>query len=379
MQGQALYIFKVSIYIFPSLVKISLSLILDTGYLILILMYILENVPLSSYSTMRLGGRADYLVDIMTRNEIPEAIAWADEHNLRVIMIGGGSNIFWWDDGFKGLVMVNKISHLETFNEDSNNCYLTVGAGQDWDEVVGVTVDMGFSGIEQLSLIPGTAGATPIQNVGAYGREIKDVLVTVEAYDRQSGKFVTLRGDDCGFAYRTSRFKTTDRGRFFISSITLHLTRAIPQPPFYPALEKYFSEHKIRAYTPQVIRKAVIDIRSKKLPDVRKVANNGSFFYNPIISTSQLTQLIAKHPDIPAWPVDNERAKISAAWLVEQAGFKDVHDKETGIGTWPNQPLVLINENAHRTADLLKFKQKIVKAVEAKFSIKLEQEPQLIA
>lgn len=341
-------------------------------------MYILENVPLVAYSTMRLGGSARYLVDITSRNEITEAVAWAAEHQVPVIMIGGGSNIFWSDSGFPGLVMVNKIMRFELFKEDNDNCYLTVGSGENWDEVVARAVEAGYSGIEELSLIPGTAGATPIQNVGAYGREIKDVLTTIEAYDIQTRQFVTLRGSECEFAYRTSRFRTTDKWRFLISAITLHLTRKVPTPPFYASLQNYFDQRSVTTFTPQIVRDAVIDIRSHKLPDVAKVANNGSFFYNPIISEEQLVQLEGYYPNIVYWKVDNGQVKVSAAWLVEQAGFKDAHDSETGMATWSNQPLVLVNEEAKSTADLLKFKQKIVDAVQTKFNIALIQEPELI-
>lgn len=341
-------------------------------------MYILENVPLSSYSTMRLGGPARYLSDITDRNEIPEALAWAEQHQVPVIMIGGGSNIIWKDEGFPGLVLVNKIERFETFNEDADNLYVTVGAGENWDAVVKRCVDGGFSGIEELSLIPGTAGATPIQNVGAYGREISEVLVTVEAYDTSARQFVNIPGRDCGFGYRTSRFKTTDRGRFMISAITLHLTKTPPQPPFYAALEQYFSQNQITAYTPQAVREAVIAIRSAKLPDPATVANNGSFFHNPVVQSDQLDTLLAQYPELPHWKKDDGSAKISAAWLVEQCGLKGVHDQETGMATWPNQALVFVNEKATQTAHLLRFKQKVVDAVQAKFGIILEQEPELL-
>lgn len=342
-------------------------------------MYILENVPLAAYSTMRLGGKADYLVEVTSRQEIAEAVAWAEDRGLRLVMVGGGSNIFWWDDGYSGLVIVNRLSGFEQFDGDPESAYFTFGAGENWDSVVGRTVELGFSGIEQLSLIPGTAGATPIQNVGAYGREIKDVLMTVEALDRQSGKFVTLRASDCGLAYRTSRFKTTDRGRFFISAVTVRLTRRPPSPPFYPAVTRYFEERGITQFTPAAVREAVIYIRSSRLPDVNKVANNGSFFYNPIISENKFEQIRGFYPDIVSWPMPDGRIKLSAAWLVERAGFKDFHDPETGIGTWPSQPLVLVNEHATKTADLLRTKEKIVQAVEDKFGLTLEQEPELIA
>lgn len=341
-------------------------------------MYMLENVPLSGYSTMRLGGKAAYLTEITERDEILSAILWAHEHQVPVRMIGEGSNIVWRDEGFPGLVLVNKIMRFETFKEDDDNLYLTVGAGENWDSVVERAVALGFSGLEELSLIPGTAGATPIQNVGAYGRETKDVLTTVEAYDIKEGKLVTLRGTDCAFAYRTSRFKTTDNGRFLISAVTFHLTRKLAGPPFYDALQHYFDEHGITDYNPEVIREAVIAIRSAKLPDPKLVANNGSFFANPMTDRSKLSQLLEAFPELRYWVVSDDKVKLSAAWMVEQAGFKGFHDAETGMATWEKQPLVLVNEKARSTADLLRFKQKIVESVQNKFGVTLEQEPELL-
>ena len=341
-------------------------------------MNILENVDLSKYSTMRLGGKARYLTDVTTRLEIEEAVNWAVEHQMPPLMIGGGSNIFWRDEGFDGLVIVNKIMGYQDFEEDETNHYLTVGAGENWHSVVERSVAAGLSGIEALALIPGTVGATPIQNVGAYGQEISEVLVSVEAYDLHTRSYLTIPASDCGFGYRTSRFKTTDRDRFLISGLTLHLMKQNPSPPFYRALADYFTTNSINAYTPQIVMYSVIDIRSNKLPDPGKVANNGSFFANPIIDDGQLTEIQADYPIIPHWPTDEGTIKIPAAWLIEQAGFKDFHDAETGMATWPKQPLVLINENAKTTADLLKFKQKIVDAVQEKFGITLMQEPELL-
>src|SRR3989344_4789612 len=157
----------------------------------MLVMVVQEKIPLSAYSTMRLGGRARYLTEIHNRDEIAEALAWAEERKLPIVMIGGGSNIFWSDAGYPGLVVVNQISGFEIFKEDDANAYVSVGAGENWDSVVARVVEAGYSGVEELSLIPGTTGATPIQNVGAYGREIADVLTTVEAYDRHEGKLVT--------------------------------------------------------------------------------------------------------------------------------------------------------------------------------------------
>lgn len=342
------------------------------------LMNILENISLADYSTMGLGGPAKYLVTVETNMELLEALSWAQERKLQIMMIGGGSNIVWKDEGFDGLIIVNRIERYETFNEDDVNYYVTAGAGENWDTVVERTAQAGLTGIEALSLIPGTAGATPIQNVGAYGQEISQTLTTIEAFDIQQKDFVMLRGDDCAFSYRSSRFKTTDRGRFFITAITLHLTKANPVGPFYASAQKYLEENNISEVTPQALRNAVIAVRQSRLPDPAIVRNNGSFFANPIVPSSDLVRLRAGYPMIPSWTLENGDAKISAAWLIEQAGFKDFHDEATGMATWPAQPLVLVNEKAKSTADLLQFKSTIVDAVQKKFGITLIQEPELL-
>lgn len=341
-------------------------------------MDIRQNVSLRDYSTMRLGGTAAYVVDIHDRAQLVQALSWAEERNLPVQMIGRGSNIIWRDEGFPGLLLVNKIMGFEEQQEDEENYFVTVGAGENWDSVVARTVAKGMNGIESLSLIPGTAGATPIQNVGAYNQEIAQTLVSVEAYDRQAKQFVNIQNMDCGFGYRTSRFKTTDRGRFFITSITLHLLHQNPQPPYYAALEQYLTEHGIVEHTPQIIRDAVIAIRSSKLPDPAIVANNGSFFANPVISETQFFQLQDTYPDMPHWPAGEGFVKIPAAWLIERVGLKGIHDQETGMAIWPTHSLVPVNEHAQSTAQLLRFRQKILDTIKDHFNITLEQEPELL-
>jgi UDP-N-acetylmuramate dehydrogenase len=248
-------------------------------------MNIYENVSLAPYSTMGLGGAAAALTAIETRMELLEALSWAQERKVPVLMIGGGSNIVWRDEGFSGLIIINKLQRYETFQEDDTNYYVTAGSGEIWDTVVERAAQAGLTGIEALSLIPGTTGATPVQNVGAYGQEISQTLTTVEAFDTQVADFVTIPASDCGFGYRTSRFKTTDRGRFYITAITLHLTKGNPQPPYYGSVQTYFDEHAVGEITPMVLRNAVVDIRSHKLPDPSRVHNNGSFFANPILTT----------------------------------------------------------------------------------------------
>lgn len=326
---------------------------------------------------MRLGSTAAYLAEIQTRDDLLEAVKFAESKYLPVIMIGGGSNIVWSDKPYPGLVLVNKIKGFEEFNKDDST-YITVGSGENWDKVVESTVNEGLTGMECLSLIPGTVGATPVQNVGAYGQEVSETLVNVEAYDCQLKQFVIILNEECSFGYRTSRFKTNDKGRFFITSVTFRLKLANPMPPFYGIVQDYLTEHKITEYSPRVLRDAVIAIRRSKMPDPTKVANNGSFFANPIVNKAKFDSLLLSSPNLKYWQTDDGNYKLSAGWLVEQAGFKDAHDKETGMATWGNQALVLVNENAKSSADLLKFKQKIVDKVAQMFGITLEQEPEFV-
>lgn len=342
------------------------------------LMDIKQNVSLAAYSTMRLGGQAAYLAEVHTVAELQQAVNWAEQYKLPFVMIGGGSNIIWSDKGFTGLVLINKIMGFDLQEEDEENSYLTVGAGEPWDSVVSRVVGLDLSGVEELSLIPGSTGATPIQNVGAYGREIADSLVSVTAYDRQAKKLINIPKIDCGFAYRTSRFRTTDKGRFLITSITLHLTKTKPLPPFYPAVQTYFEQHGITDYTVLAVRQAVVAIRTSKLPDPALVANCGSFFYNPIITAEEFNRIKFDYPELEGHPQPDGQLKISAAWLVEKAGFKDFHDPETGMATWPKQPLVFINERAPNTAALLAFREKVKAKIKEMFGIDLEQEPELV-
>lgn len=327
---------------------------------------------------MRLGGQARWLGEATEENDIALLVEWAKHHDAPFILIGLGSNIVWRDEGFNGLVIVNKILGKQILSEDEESATLHIASGEIWDGVVGWTVEKGLSGIEFLSLIPGTTGAAPVQNIGAYGTELSGTLKEVGVYDDNTNAFGSIIASECGFGYRTSRFKKADKGRFMITSITLKLHKKSPVPPFYESLQKYFNEHKITEFSPKVIREAVINIRNSKLPDPAEIANNGSFFTNPFVEQSQFDTLVQKNPDIKGWPTKDGRIKLAAGWLVENAGFKGVHDDATGMATWPTQSLVLVNENAKTTADLLTFKKKIIDAVKAKFGVTLEQEPMLL-
>jgi UDP-N-acetylmuramate dehydrogenase len=341
-------------------------------------MKIKENVGLADYSTMRLGGIARFLAEASNTKDLQELYNWAQQNGAPIIMIGRGSNIIWRDEGFSGLVIVNKIMGREVVAEDSHAATIKIWAGENWDKAVDWAVGKKLTGIEYMSLIPGTAGAAPVQNVGAYGGELSHTLLELEAFDSKFNAFVKLQNHECNFSYRSSRFKTTDRGRFYITSITLNLRKTNPVPPFYESLQRYLEERGISKYTPKTIREAVIDIRRSKLPDPEKVSNNGSFFTNPIVDIAQFSRLRDLYPDIKAWQIQDGRMKIAAGWLVEKAGFKGVRDEATGMATWPAQALVLVNERARSTGDLLAFRQKIIDRVHQIFGIALEQEPELL-
>lgn len=351
-------------------------------------MKMLKDVPLKLYSTMRLGGTADFMTEVKTKEDLVKANDWAESRGLPVRMIGSGSNIIWRDEGFKGLLIIDKISGFKKIDQDLATATYQIGAGENWDNVVEKLVSENLSGVEGLSFIPGTVGAAPVQNIGAYGQELASTLVELEAYDRMEKAFVVIDKQNCAFGYRTSRFKTIDSGRFLISSITLRLSKDYELGKIYADIEKYFAENNITDITPANYRKAVIAVRKKKLPDPAKVANTGSFFGNPIIRSADFKKIAKKQPAIlkkpkgwpqaPYWELPGGMVKISAAWLIQQAGFTDKLDTATGMALWPNQSLVLINKRARSTQDLLDFEQKITYAVLQKFGIQLEREPEIL-
>ena len=331
------------------------------------------NIPLKNYTTMRLGGNARFMTDVHNDNEVAEVCRNARSQNLPIFILGGGSNVIVHDEGFNGIVIRNRISGFEVVADEPGRTSLKVGAGENWDEVVKRTVDMNLSGIEAMSAIPGTAGAAPVQNVGAYGQEIAESLVSLEAYDIEADRFVVLQNADCGFSYRHSIFRGDAAGRYVILSITIQLSKVAPQPPFYKAVQDYFDTNNITMFTPQIIRDAVIAIRTDKLPDPTVTPNTGSFFKNAIVEDWQLTDLKKEYPDIPTYDMSDGRYKVPTGWLIEQTGLKGktlhgmrVHDKNA---------LVLINESATSYADLAAARDEIQGAVRDQFRITIEQEP----
>ncbi len=331
------------------------------------------NIPLKSLTTMKLGGPAKYFAEAHTPQELHDLYLDAQTKNVPVFILGGGSNVVAHDEGYQGLILRIKIPGFEVVADDLNSTTVKIGAGEIWDDVVKRTVDMRLSGIEAMSAIPGTAGAAPVQNVGAYGQEISETLVSLEAYDTQTHSIVTLQNVDCEFSYRHSIFRGNQQGCYVITSITLKLSKNLPTAPFYDSLQAYFDEHAITVFTQQTVRDAVVAIRADKLPDPKVRPSAGSFFKNAIVESWQMDSLRAVHPDIKAYEMGDGTYKISTGWLIENAGFKgqNLH----GMHVNEKNTLVLINESANSYADLAAARDEIIGKVRDTYQVLIEQEP----
>lgn len=336
-------------------------------------MQIYTNIPLKNYLTMKIGGNARFMTEIHTPQELAEVYKNAKKQNLPVFILGGGSNVIATEKGFDGLIIRIKIMGFEIITEDDSYSIIKIGAGEDWDSVVEKTVQMNLSGIEAMSAIPGTAGAAPVQNTGAYGQEIADTLQSLEAYDSQTNSFVTLTNEECGFSYRNSIFRDKEYGRYVITSITLRLSKSLPQPPFYDSLQKYLDEHNIKIYTQEIIRNAVMEIRKEKLPDPKVMPSAGSFFKNGIVEKWQLESLKDINPNIPTYDMGDGTYKVPSGWLIEQTGLKGqlLH----GMRVYDKNALVLVNESAKSYDDLALARNEIIGKVRDTFHIQIEQEP----
>lgn len=331
------------------------------------------NIPLKNYLTMKLGGPARFMANASTKDDIATLCRNARSQGLQVFILGGGSNTVAHDETFNGIVIRNRIMGKEIINESAAEATVRFGAGENWDEAVQFMIEHGLSGTEAMSAIPGTVGAAPVQNVGAYGQELADTFVELEAYDMEIDQFVTLDEEACQFAYRNSIFRGEAAGRYAIVSVTLRLYKTVPEPPFYPAVEKYFSEHNITIFTSTELRNAVMAIREEKLPDPAERPNSGSFFKNAIIEQWQLDELLKEYPDMPHYDLGNKSFKVPTGWLIEQTGLKGqlLH----GIRVHDKNALVLINESASSFTDLDAARTEIRGAVRDQFRITIEQEP----
>lgn len=337
-------------------------------------MEIHTNIPLKNMTTMRLGGPARFFADARTPEEVQALVQNAREKNIPVFILGGGSNIVARDEGFNGLVIRIRIPGFETVADDVSSTTFKVGAGEIWDDIVQKSVDLRLSGIETMSAIPGTAGAAPVQNVGAYGQEIAETLVSLEAYDIETDSFVTLQNAECGFSYRHSIFRGEAWGRYIITSITLKLYKSFPAPPFYESLQGYLDEHHISVYTHEAIRGAVVAIRADKLPDPKLVANSGSFFKNTIVEDWKMNEIRTEFPDVKAYEMGNGIFKIPTGWMIEHAGLKG-KVFANGMRINDKNALVLINDSAKSYADLAAARDEIIDIVRDKYHVVIEQEP----
>lgn len=336
-------------------------------------MVVTEHYPLSKLTTMRLGGEARWVIEIASREDLLEALDFAGQRDLPWFILGDGSNVIAGGD-YNGVIILNRITGFDKIAEDDSSATYRIGAGEIWDSVVERFCALELSGVEAMSAIPGRAGSTPVQNVGAYGQEIADTLIELEAFDTKTGEFFSLGRDDCGFSYRNSIFKNPETRHHIITSITLRLGKSWMKPPFYASLESYLSHHDITEYSPDAIRKAVTAIRAEKLPPVDQIASAGSFFKNPIVTSNAADSLLASFPDAPHWPMPDNNVKLAAGWLIEQTGLKGF--SKYGMSVYPKNALVLTNVSATSVDDLEKFTTEIIAAVQSTFGVTLEQEPE---
>ena len=336
----------------------------------------IESAPIGEYTTFRLGGRVRVLFHAESEADIMECAREAKRRNLPLVILGEGSNVIFKGDAVEVAVAKMELKGFSVLSEDNASTSIMVGAGERWDDVVARTVDMGLAGIEAMSAIPGTAGATPVQNVGAYGQEIRDTLVSVRAYDTRADQFVALSNQNCKFGYRDSIFRSSEKGRYIIASVVLRLSKGKPTIPKYPDLERHFAEKHISTPTVQEIREAVIAIRRAKLPDPKVTWNAGSFFKNPVLRTDDVEHLKRICPDVPTYPAEKGMTKVSAGWLIERAGLKG---KDFGrIRVYERNALVLVNKGDATYSDLLTAQELITREIRERFGVALESEPVLV-
>ena len=329
------------------------------------------NVPLNTLSTFRIGGTVREVITVTTEKDLEDVFNLMPQEE-KWFLLGGGSNIVF-PDGDLDMTLIRPRILGKRIEGDAT---LIVGSGENWDSVVAFAVENDLSGIETLSWIPGTAGATPVQNVGAYGTEIRDVLVSLRAFDLWTKSMVIFSNADCKFGYRDSIFKHEGKGRYVITEITLALSRELPDVPQYPGVADYLAEHNIRAASLVDIRNAIIAIRTKKLPDPKEVASVGSFFKNSFVPMEKANQLRAPYPTLAIFDVDHETAKVGTGSLIDTMGWKG---KRIGsFSLYKGNAMVIVNEGGGTRAELGDVVRQIRDAVQEKYGISIEPEPELL-
>jgi len=328
----------------------------------------IAGADLGRLSTFRLPARAEKLIILEHRKQIHALGPPCD------LVLGGGSNTVFIGD-VAGRVLLNRLRGID-MEQRGDDVLVTAAAGENWHALVRRTIDAGLHGLENLALIPGSVGAAPMQNIGAYGVELSDVFHHLDAWDFERGEFVQLGAKDCSFAYRDSRFKSGDRNRFLIASITLRLSTTFDPSRAYDSLAGELDRHGIARPDARQLTAAVMRLRRHRLPDPSRLPNAGSFFKNPIVEAGFARDLIVEHSDIPQWPVAGGWVKLGAGRMIEKLGWKGQSIGD--IGVYPNHALVLVNRGQGRAEQLLELIRRIERSVEDEFGLRLETEPGLV-
>nr|WP_319509755.1 UDP-N-acetylmuramate dehydrogenase [uncultured Draconibacterium sp.] len=329
-----------------------------------------ENHSLKAHNTFGIDAKAKYYFEFTELEDLQVFLnsnkSWQEE---KLIVLGEGSNILFMND-FDGLVINPNVPGMNSVWEDRNHEWFEVGAGEVWDEFVEFVVNQGLGGAENLSLIPGKVGATPVQNIGAYGQEVCRLVEKVKGFDLEKGCPVEYPATECGFAYRNSVFKSYLKNRFIITSVIFRLDKFPEFNLGYGQLEEKVKE-KGEANL-RNIREAVIEIRSSKLPDVKELGNAGSFFKNPVVDVVLAAQIKSRYPEIPVYPGGEGKIKLAAGWLIEQAGWKGKRIGDAGVHE--QQALVIVNYGNATGKEIYSLSEEICKSVEEKFGVSLERE-----
>jgi len=335
---------------------------------------IVENISLRKYNTFNIEANAAYFAKVNSQTDFSELFEHKIYKQNPYFILGGGSNILFTKN-FNGLVIHNSIKGIKILKETEKEVYVKFGAGEVWHNCVLYCIENNFGGIENLSLIPGYIGAAPMQNIGAYGVELKDVFESLEAINLESGVLEIFKNAQCNFAYRESIFKNKVKDQYIITSVTLKLQK---QPKFnisYGAIEKTLAGNGVGELSVKAISDAVIQIRESKLPNPNEIGNAGSFFKNPVVDNDLAQKIQENYLKMPSYPAD-DKTKIPAGWLIDQCGFKGRIVGETG--TYKNQALVLVNHGNATGEEVLSFSKEIQAAVLDKFGIKLDREVNVV-
>jgi len=335
-------------------------------------MQFLENFDLSAYNTFGIQARTRYFAKI---SSVAELTNLSVDHKLPLMILGGGSNTLFTRD-FDGYILRNEIKGIEKTSEDEDHVYLRVGAGENWHGFVEYCISQGYAGIENLALIPGFTGASPMQNIGAYGVEIRDVFHRLDAFHLHDREMVSFATKDCEFGYRESVFKRKFKGLFAISHVEFRLNKKPVFNTRYGAIEQELEKMQVKEPSIRAIADAVINIRRSKLPDPAVIGNAGSFFKNPEIPLEKVEVLKSKFPGIIGYPVDNNRIKLAAGWLIEHAGWKGY--REGNAGVHDKQALVLVNYGGAKGSDIYALSSKIIDSIRDRYNVELEREVNIV-